>query len=202
MTLRIKDTASQMRTDMSLGTAATFDAGTSANNVVQLDSSGRLPALNASAMTGLGGNLPIFHMRLTDSVSNQTINTWYNLGSIILTNGALEVDSGSCVETSNGRFTPNVAGKYFFSMQAHMDAGSSNLTVLYGALRKNGTTHLTAEINETSANANEASLTVSGIVDMNGTTDYMEAWYNYGSSTDNRTIAAYQTNFYGYRIGS
>jgi hypothetical protein len=46
-----------------LGTAATLNVGTGANQVVQLDGSGNLPALNASALTNLdsadlSGNLP------------------------------------------------------------------------------------------------------------------------------------------------
>ena len=36
-----------------LGTAATLTAGTSANNVVQLDGSGNLPAINGSNLTGV-----------------------------------------------------------------------------------------------------------------------------------------------------
>lgn len=39
----------------SLGTAAALDVGTGANNIPQLDSSGNLPALNGSALTGIQG---------------------------------------------------------------------------------------------------------------------------------------------------
>ena len=38
-----------------LGTAAALDVGTSANNIPQLDSSGNLPAINGSALTGIEG---------------------------------------------------------------------------------------------------------------------------------------------------
>ena len=38
-----------------LGTASTLDVGTGANQVVQLDGSGQLPALNASNLTGIDG---------------------------------------------------------------------------------------------------------------------------------------------------
>ena len=38
-----------------LGTAAALDVGTSANNIPQLDSSGNLPAINGSALTGIQG---------------------------------------------------------------------------------------------------------------------------------------------------
>jgi predicted RNA methylase len=39
----------------SLGTASALDVGTGANQVVQLDGSGQLPALNASNLTGIDG---------------------------------------------------------------------------------------------------------------------------------------------------
>ena len=47
--------ASTARTNLGLGTAATLTAGTSANNAVQLDGSGALPAVSGAALT----NLPI-----------------------------------------------------------------------------------------------------------------------------------------------
>lgn len=45
--------ASVQRTALGLGSAATLNAGTSANNVVRLDSSARLPAVDASQLTNL-----------------------------------------------------------------------------------------------------------------------------------------------------
>jgi len=38
-----------------LGTAASLDVGTGANNIPQLDSSGNLPAIDGSALTGIQG---------------------------------------------------------------------------------------------------------------------------------------------------
>ena len=45
--------ASAQRTTLGLGTAATLDVGTAANNIVQLDGSARLPAVDGSQLTGL-----------------------------------------------------------------------------------------------------------------------------------------------------
>ena len=39
----------------SLGTVASLDVGTSANNIVQLNGSGQLPAVDGSALTGIQG---------------------------------------------------------------------------------------------------------------------------------------------------
>jgi hypothetical protein len=45
--------ASAQRTTLGLGTAATLNVGTGANNIVQLNGSGQLPAVDGSQLTGL-----------------------------------------------------------------------------------------------------------------------------------------------------
>jgi len=52
--------ASAQRTTLGLGTAATLDVGTGANNIVQLDGSGQLPAVDGSQLTGLNYATPGF----------------------------------------------------------------------------------------------------------------------------------------------
>lgn len=42
---------------LGLGTAATLNAGTAANNLVQLDGSGKLPAVDGSQLTGIGNTV-------------------------------------------------------------------------------------------------------------------------------------------------
>ena len=51
--------AAAQRTTLGLGTVATLDAGTSANNAVQLDGSAKLPAVDGSALTNMasGGSI-------------------------------------------------------------------------------------------------------------------------------------------------
>jgi hypothetical protein len=53
MAFVITGDAATNRTNLGLGTAATLDVGTSANNIVQLDGSGNLPAIDGSALTGV-----------------------------------------------------------------------------------------------------------------------------------------------------
>lgn len=48
--------ASAFRSALGLGTAATLTAGTSANNAVQLDGTGKLPAVDGSALTGVSAS--------------------------------------------------------------------------------------------------------------------------------------------------
>lgn len=49
------DAGSTYATTASLGTAATLNVGTSASNVVQLDGTAKLPAVDGSALTNVGG---------------------------------------------------------------------------------------------------------------------------------------------------
>ena len=53
------NSASIARTNLGLGTSAVFDVGTGANNIVQLDATGKLPAVDGSQLTNLpGGGTP------------------------------------------------------------------------------------------------------------------------------------------------
>lgn len=201
MSFKFKDNASDIRTDLGLGTSALLDVGTGANQAVQLDSNAKLPAVDGSAVTGIGGNLPVFAGRLINTISSLSAGTDHNLGTYFNNQANLPyVNGGSVWNTTTGRFTPDRPGKYFVKGQAHYDSGSDNLQALYVMIRKNGTTYISSEINETSAGANEQSLTVEGIIPMNGTTDYLELWFNVASALDNRSVAGRQAYFHGFYL--
>ena len=76
-TVTLGDSAATVRSGLGIGSAATLNTGTGANNVVALDGSGNLPAIDASAVTGrtAGKTLQI----ITDTSNTQTIftNTTY-----------------------------------------------------------------------------------------------------------------------------
>lgn len=82
-----------------LGTAAVLDVGTSANNIVQLDGSGNLPAVNGSALTNLpssGGDL-VSANNLSDLDNAGTARTNLGLGGLAELNtvSASEIDAGA-----------------------------------------------------------------------------------------------------------
>lgn len=52
-TVTLGDSAAAVRTGLGLGTASTLDSGNAANNILTLDGSGNLPAINAAAITGV-----------------------------------------------------------------------------------------------------------------------------------------------------
>jgi hypothetical protein len=63
--------ASAARTNLGLGTAAVLDVGTTANKVVQLDSAGKLPAVDGSQLTGISGAGSV--MPISDTYTGNTV---------------------------------------------------------------------------------------------------------------------------------
>jgi hypothetical protein len=66
--------AGTARTNLGLGTSATLDYGTSANNLVQLDGSARLPAVDGSLLTNLPSGASETLQQVTDNGSTTTTN--------------------------------------------------------------------------------------------------------------------------------
>jgi hypothetical protein len=86
-----------------------------------------------------------------------------------------EFDTASCYDTTTGRFTPNVAGYYQINGEVYSSASVGELIAVFyknGTLYKYGT--------RTASGGNGAS--VSSVVFLNGTTDYVELYVYYSGS--------------------
>ena len=128
-------------------------------------------------------------------------------GSQSFTNGAVtkiqfdsEVfDTDGCYDNStNYRFTPTTAGKYFVYLQFAFDSGAA-WDGLAGVIEKNGSYDNVAVYRHENYHA----VTMSSIIDMNGTTDYLEgfAQQNSGGSLSLRYNSGYDFNLFGaYKI--
>ena len=110
-------------------------------------------------------------------------------------------DTDSCYDTSTYRFTPNVAGKYYFNWVAQDNYTSSAATDTSIFIRKNGSD--IADFGNNTTGSKYGSLIVSTTVEMNGSSDYVEffLYYNGGSgviwrNNSDRTFAE------GFRIGA
>ena len=79
--------------------------------------------------------------------------------------------------SSNYRFTPQTAGKYYVYTRCQIDCqAASNLKNAAASIYKNGSTHLQSEMNEADNQAQNLNVSVHGIVDMNGSSDYLEVY--------------------------
>lgn len=209
MPLTLPKTIAEFKTELELGNVADLDVGTSANNILQLDGSGNLPAVDGRNVTNTGlSNAPYF---MSYSNSNNTISdaTWTDVNSSTL-DMVEEFDSNNAFDASTGRFTPGVLGHYYVTFHAHGDCGGAQLHGGYVRVLKNGTTIHISEIQENTANANEHSLNSACIVHVDNVTDYIHAQVYYndtsgspnilggaaGSSNTNERM----TRFFGYRL--
>mgnify|MGYP002622040029 CR=1 FL=1 len=104
---------------------------------------------------------------------------------------------------ASDRFTPTTAGKYFVTIQGSIQ-GVSNYD-MYNAninLRKNGTELLrTSSQGNASSRSNRYGLSLSLIVDMNGTSDYLEMYvYLNNVGSDDGTFNADTLSFGAYKL--
>jgi len=124
---------------------------------------------NSGVMTGQ--NYPAFHAYLssTQEPSNDTSTlVQFNTESLD-TNNAYD-------NSSNYRFTPQTAGKYFvYAAINHNPSSSNNLQQAMVGIRKNGS-DISRNFFASSTNpADELVVTTQMIVDLNGSSDYVDA---------------------------
>ena len=117
-----------------------------------------------------------------------------------------KLDTNNLYDTSTYRFTPNIAGKYLvYAHAAFTGVSNSQLVEANMYLYKNGSGYAENRVNLQSNPGNACGLYIARIIDLNGSTDYVEA---YGMiNTNNSTERVMGTNdrfsaFGAYRIGS
>ena len=147
-----------------------------------ISDAGVLKRIDASLIGG-SGNIPYFHARLgaDQSVGYTGLTTKIALNTEIL-------DSASAYDTSAYRFTPQTAGKYFFYGQIYFETTSSsnnynNLVTLGTIIQKNGSNAAHNYIFRGGQQfaCRRRNLGTSVILDMNGSSDYVEL-YGYSDS--------------------
>ncbi len=168
--------------------------GTDATKTITIGSAG-------DTIAGMGANTPAFFAQLS---SDQSVSSATSTKAQI---NQESFDTDNCYDNStNYRFTPTVAGKYFVygSIQANGNTNSA-LAFIMSNIAKNGT-NISQNLIDNRNNyggLNTASYT-SVIVDMNGTTDYLELFgihnVNSGTAGFDGSTATARTYFGAYRI--
>ena len=161
--------------------------------------SGATLDLSNATQTGVGGvNTPSFEVSLS---SDQTLSGGVET---LVAFDTIHIDTGNYFSTSTRRFTPQVAGKYYIYALAQQYTSGNTLS--YITIRKNNVRRARFAVdNRSSANGTSNSHTVSTIVDMNGTTDYVDMYVSFNGTGTPVRIAAWSTGnpatlFGGYKI--
>jgi hypothetical protein len=135
-------------------------------------------------VSGIGGtNTPAFSAKPT---SNQTItaNTWTKVDL-----GTENLDTDGNFASS--RFTPTTSGYYFINLI--VSTNNAN-TYLYGNIYKNGS----ALIGSTMSSVSGGGASVCAIIQLNGSSDYIEAYTFQGTSNGNAENT--NTQFSGFKL--
>jgi len=147
-------------------------------------------------------NTPAFEAYLS---SNQTVAS--NDTSVKAQIDTEVFDTDNCYDNStNYRFTPTVAGKYnvnFFSVGASA-SGNSDCDKVIVSLYKNGSSYRESLVNFQNNDGNSSFFFFFVVVDMNGSTDYLEVNVRIDSSGGGtgQINASNRTWFGAYRIGA
>jgi len=115
-------------------------------------------------------------------------------------------DTDSCYDnSSNYRFTPTTAGKYFVYARATFDTSANDLQMCAIFLYKNGSSIGVARTNFDNQYGEGATPVINTVVDMNGSSDYLEAYAQGDSSSGGQIVLQGNTtirltNFGAYKL--
>ena len=150
-------------------------------------------------VAGIGGsNTPAFEAYLssTQTVTNDTdTKIQFNTERF---------DTAGCYDNAtNYRFTPTTAGKYFCytSLRGAATSGTGLLEKLSAGFYLNGSSY-GAELRQDDRNSNGtlASVTITTVIDFNGTTDYLEVFGNVDISSGTPAFYNVATLFGAYKL--
>jgi hypothetical protein len=114
------------------------------------------------------------------------------------------IDTDNCYDPStNYRFTPTTSGKYFIFLDVTVETngGVSTMNYIFIDIYKNGSVVHRAYVDTSENNGYAMQGSVSAIISMNGSSDYVEAYANVNATSGNGKVQSSQyTMFGGYKI--
>ena len=162
------------------------------NSILTSDGSGTV-TINSAQMK----NTPSFEARLnsTQSISDNTAT------KVIFDTEEFDTDS-AYDNSSNYRFTPQVAGKYFVYVSLGINSnGSSQLQNIYVTIKKNGSSIKDSHNNYADNFIRFGTANVSAVVTFNGSSDYIEAFAQCADSSGSASVHNDSFSTFGaYRV--
>jgi hypothetical protein len=136
-----------------------------------------LPAASGDVM--VSGNMPAFRATLT---ANQTIS--HNTTTKIQFNSEIFDTNSNYDPTTNYRFTPTVAGYYQVDLVLTYTVTNALSYYYQPSIYKNGSSEITTQTGWLANAGGRASVSVSGVIYMNGSSDYLDFYtYNFDYTT-------------------
>ena len=185
-------------TGLPVDVVGTANINANAVTMDKLATSGTLPALDGSALTGIT-NTPCFFATFSSPLNSQS----NNISVKVRFNATSFNQGGGTFDTSNYRYTPGVAGVYMIGATVNMkDAGDNSAYQQQDVqIRKNGNevfgNRIQLNSNDFQASAYNTPLTVTGLVQLDAD-DYVEVWASvYGGDFDLRPE---RSRFYGFKL--
>ena len=152
------------------------------NGTVTLGSSGDTFTLGSGVTQTIAINTPAFEAYLDNdaTLSNDT--------STLVTFDVEKFDTASAYNTSTGKFTPQVAGKYFIygSIAGQSQVNNGNLYKSQTIIYLNGSAYRFADMMLESNSDNVSrrmSVPISSVLTLNGSSDYVQIYANIQTRT-------------------
>jgi hypothetical protein len=157
---------------------------------------GTLPSARLGSDVMVAGNMPAFSAYMT---TNQTLA--YNSATKLVFN-AEEFDTASCFDTNAYRFTPTVAGYYQINSSMFWAGTATRNYYVGNYIYKNGS-NIRATIQSFILGAGtDVVIVVTGLIYMNGSTDYLESYGYQVDYTASGTITVLNNSAYTTFNGS
>ena len=144
----------------------TINASTSAGLIITPDTSGNIQ------LQYNGVAAPAFSAVIAGSAQNISSNSYTKVQL-----GYEFFDTANYFDsTTNYRFTPLIAGYYQINASVQISWNSASTTGFIGMIYKNGSVYLTSMVRNDSGNPMYGNATISSLIYMNGSTDYLELY--------------------------
>ena len=172
----------------------------SGSGTITLGQSGETITIpSGTTVSGAGANTPAFEAK-DETTQTMSDETWTKLDV-----ASENFDTNNNYDNSTMRFTPTVAGKYFFYAKSDLDASgyedtrSADISFYKNGSRQVYTNSRFFQGGNTSNGGTISSPFVSAIFTLNGSSDYVEVYAKI-NALDNSDVYAMNTIFGGYKI--